>query len=127
MMEAPVTAMTLHFSITLRAAGKSPPTLVGLLKVIENTSFAFIDLAQDETRVAGWGRVGIHRIRELRPLGQVVAQESFLPATVVRRLHPSPVAFKDAVNFRHLIGWGNDDERKLNFVVVGQSRFSGFK
>jgi hypothetical protein len=80
------------------------PILIRLLKVIENTSSAFIDLAQDETRVAGWGRVGIRRVRELGPLGHVVAQESFLPITVVRSLHPRPVAFKDAITLRHLIG-----------------------
>jgi hypothetical protein len=73
------------------------------------------------------GRVEIHRVRELGSLGHVVAQESFLPATVVRRLHPSPVAFEEAVALRHLIGRSNDDECKLNFVVVGHSRFSGFK
>jgi hypothetical protein len=56
------------------------PILTSLLKVIDNTSFAFIDLVQDETRVVGWGRVGIHRVRELRTLGHVVAQESFSPS-----------------------------------------------
>ena len=65
-----------------------------------------------------------HRVRELRPLGHVVAQESFRPGTVVRRLHPRPVALKEAVALRRLIGRGNDDERKLNLVVVGHSRFS---
>src|SRR6202011_5352487 len=90
-------------------------------------SFAFIDLGQDETRVAGRGRVEIHRVRELRRLGHVVAQESFLSGTVVRRLHPRPVAVKEAVALRRLIGRGNDDERKLNLVVISHSWFSEFK
>src|SRR5262249_16960721 len=58
------------------------PILTSLLKVIENTSAGFIDLAQDETRVAGWGRVGIRRVRELRTLGHVVAQR--IPSLVLR-------------------------------------------
>ena len=45
----------------------------------------------DETRVASRRRVEIHRARELQRLGHVVAQESFRPVTVVRRLHPRPV------------------------------------
>ena len=47
---------------------KVSPIFGALLKVIENTSFAFIDLGQDETRVVGRGRVGIHRVRKLRTL-----------------------------------------------------------
>jgi hypothetical protein len=58
------------------------PILISLLKVIENTSFAFINLAQDETRVAGRSRAGIHRVRQLRRLGHIVAQESFLSGAV---------------------------------------------
>jgi hypothetical protein len=77
--------------------GEVYPTLVGLLEVIGSTSFAFIDLGQDETRVAGRSRVEIHRIREFGSLGHVVAQKSFLPATVVGGHHPSPVAPKEAV------------------------------
>ena len=61
-MEAAGTNVTLHFSNHLRNAWVVSPILVSLLKVIENTSFAFIDLAQDETRVAGRGRVEIHRV-----------------------------------------------------------------
>ena len=53
------------------------PILICLLKVIENTSFAFIDLAQDKTRVAGRSRVEIPRVREFRTLGHIVAKESF--------------------------------------------------
>jgi hypothetical protein len=109
----------------LERSGEVSPTRIGLLPVIENTSSAFIDLAQDETRVAGRGRVGIHR-RKLRTLGHVIAQESFLSGTVVCRLHPRPVTLKDAVTLRYLIGWGNNDEDKLNLVVVGHSRFSEF-
>jgi hypothetical protein len=105
--------------------GEVSPTH-GLLKVIENTSFAFIDLSQDETHVASRGRGEIHRVRELRRLGHVVAQESFLSGTVVRGLHPNPVALKDAVALRRLIRRGNDDERKLNLVVIGHSWFSEF-
>jgi hypothetical protein len=56
MMEAADTNVTLHFSIHLSIAGKSPTTLIGLLKVIENTSIAFVDLGQNETRVAGRGQ-----------------------------------------------------------------------
>ena len=93
-MEAAGTNVTLHFSIHLPMAGKSTQLPVRLLEVIGNTSFALIDLGQDETRVAGRGRVEIHRVRELRPLGHVVAQESFLPAAVVRSLHPRPVALE---------------------------------
>src|SRR6476619_4380746 len=52
-------------------SGKVSPILVGLLNVIENTSFAFIDLSQDETRVAGRGRVEIRRVRQLLHLGHV--------------------------------------------------------
>ena len=55
------------------------PILISLLKVIENTSVAFIDLAQDETRVVGRSRAGIHRIRELRALGHVVVRRAFSP------------------------------------------------
>jgi hypothetical protein len=102
-------------------SGKVSPILVGLLKVIENTSFAFIDLSQDETRVAGRGRVEIRWVRKLLHLGHVVAQKSFLPATVVGRLHPSPVALKETVALCRLIGRGSDDECKLNLVVVGHS------
>ena len=65
------------------------------------------------------GRVEIHWIRKLRPLGHVVAQKSLLPGPVVRSLHPRRVAPKDAVALRHLFGRGNDDDRKLNLVVVG--------
>jgi hypothetical protein len=97
------------------------PILTSLLKVIENSSAGFIDLAQDETRVACWGRAGINLVRELRTLGHVVAQESFLPFTVVRSLHPSPVTFKDAITLRHLIGRGNENAYKLNLVVIGHS------
>jgi hypothetical protein len=61
---------------------------------------------------------------KLRRLGDVVAQESFLPAAVVRSLHPRSVAPKEAVALLRLIGRGNDDERKLNFVVVFHNRFS---
>src|SRR4029077_16929639 len=100
------------------------PILASLLKVIDNTSVGFIDFAQDETRVAGRGRVGIRLVRELRTLGHVVAQESFLPITVVRSLHPSPVTFKDAITLRHLIGRGNENAYKLSLVVVGHSWFS---
>ena len=64
------------------------------------------------------GRVEIHWIRKLRPLGHVVAQKSLLPGPVVRSLHPRRVAPKDAVALRHLFGRGNDDDRKLNLVVV---------
>ena len=60
-----------------------------------------------------------------RPRGHVVAQESFLPGSIVRGLHPRSVAPKEAVALRRVIGRGNDDERKLNLVVVGHSRFSG--
>ena len=83
-MEAADGNVTLHFSIHLRMAGEVSPTLVGLLEVIGNTSYALIDLSQDEAHVAGRGRVEIHRVRELRPLTYVVAQESFRPAAVVR-------------------------------------------
>ena len=103
------------------------PILICLLKVIENAIFAFIDLAQDETRVAGRSRVEIARVRALLLLGHVVAQQSFLPTTVVRRLHPSPVALEETVTLRRLIGRGNDDDCKLNLVVVGDSRFSELK
>src|SRR6476620_4672711 len=48
----------------LVTSGKVSPILLGLLNVIENTSFAFIDLSQDETRVAGRGRVEIRRVRK---------------------------------------------------------------
>ena len=78
-MEAAGTSVTLHFSSHSTKRLNVSPILTCLLKVIENTSFAFIDLAQDETRVAGRGRVGIRRVRVLRTLGNVVAQESFLP------------------------------------------------
>jgi hypothetical protein len=101
------------------------PILICLLNVIENTSFTFIDLSQDETCVAGRSRVEIPR--KLLHLGHVVTQESFLPTTVVRRLHPNPVALEEAVTLRRLIGRGNDDRRKLNLVVVFHSRFSEFK
>jgi hypothetical protein len=100
------------------------PILVALLKVIDNTSFAFIDLSQDETRVIGWGRVGICRVRKLWTLGHVVAQESFLPITVVRGLHPRPMAFKNSVTFCNLIRRRNNDEGNLTLVVVFHSRFS---
>jgi hypothetical protein len=100
------------------------PILICLLKVIENAIFAFIDLSQDKTRVAGRGRVEIPRVRKLLHLGHVVAQESFRPVTVVRRLHPSPVALEEAVTLRRLIGRGNDDDGKLSLVVVFPSRFS---
>jgi hypothetical protein len=103
------------------------PILICLLKVIKNASCAFIDLAQDETRVAGRSRVEIRRVRALLFLGHVVAQQSFLPGTVVRRLHPSRVALEEAVTLRRLIGRGNDDEGKLSLVVVGHSRFSEFR
>ena len=43
--------------------------------MIENTSSGFIDLAQDETRVAGWGRVGIRRVRE--SLRQLINDDRF--------------------------------------------------
>jgi hypothetical protein len=89
----------------LERGGEVSPTRIGLLPVIENTSSAFIDLAQDERRVAGRGRVGIHR-RKLRTLGHVIAQESFLSGTVVCSLHPRPVTFKDAVTLRYFIGRG---------------------
>ena len=105
--------------------GVVSPTLVGLLHVIENTSFGFIDLSQDETRVAGRGRVEVRRVRQLLRLGHVVAQESFLSGTIVRRLHPRPVHLKDPVALRLLIGRGNDEERKLNLVVIGH-RGMGF-
>ena len=85
------------------------PILICLLKVIKNASCAFIDLAQDETRVAGRSRVEIRRVRALLLLGDVVAQQSFLPGTVVRRLHPKPVALEEAVTLRRLIGRGNDE------------------
>jgi hypothetical protein len=78
----------------LEYGGEVSPTTPRLLPVIDNTSFAFIDLGQDETHVAGRGRVDIHRVRELRRLGHVVAQESFLSGAVVRRLHPRGVALK---------------------------------
>ena len=87
--------------------------------MIENTSLAFIDLAQDETGVASRSRVGIHR-RKLRTLGHVIAQESFLSSTVVRGLHPSPVTFENSVTLRYLIWRGNNDEDKLNLVVIGR-------
>ena len=70
--------------------------------------------------LAGWGRVGIRWVRELRTLGRVVAQESFLPIAVVRSLHPSPVTFKDAITLRHLIRRGNEDAYKLSLAVVGK-------
>src|SRR5262249_40025373 len=98
--------------------GVVSPILICLLNVIENTSFAFIDLGQDETRVAGRSRVEIPRVREFGPLGHVVAQESFLSGTVVRRLHPGSVTLKETVTLRRLIGRGNDDEGKLNLVVI---------
>jgi hypothetical protein len=41
------------------------------------TSLGFIDLGQDEARVSCRCRVEIHRVRELRCLGHVVAQENF--------------------------------------------------
>jgi hypothetical protein len=85
------------------------PIFTSLLKVIENTSSGFIDLAQDETRVVGWGRVGVRRVRELRTFGHVIAQESFLPITVARSLHPNPVTLKDAITLRYLIGRGNEE------------------
>jgi hypothetical protein len=34
------------------------------------------------------------------------------------------MALKEAVALRHLIGRGNDDERKLNLAVVGHNWFS---
>ena len=55
----------------LARSGEVCPTRIGLLKVIENTSFAFINLAQDETRVAGRGRGGVQRVRELGPLDKL--------------------------------------------------------
>jgi hypothetical protein len=109
----------------LEHRGEVSPTL-GLFKVVENTSFAFIDLGQDETCIAGRGRVEIHRVREVRRLGHVVAQESFLSGTGVRSLHPRSVTFKDPVTLRDLIGRGNDDEGKLNLVVIAHSWFSEF-
>ena len=102
------------------------PILICLLKVIKNASCAFIDLAQDETRVAGPSRVEIRRVRALLFLGHVVAQQSFLSVAVWCRLHPNPVTLEEAVTLRRLIGRGNDDERKLNLVVVFHSRFSEF-
>jgi hypothetical protein len=107
--------------------GEVSPILGALLKVIENTSFAFVDFGQDETHVAGRGRVEIHRVRELWPLGHVIAQKSFLSGTVVRRLHPRPVALQEAVALRYLIGRGNNGEGNLNFVVIVHSWFSEFK
>ena len=61
----------------LAKRGVVSPILICLLHVIENTSFAFIDLSQDETRVIGRGRVGIRRVRKLRTLGHVIAQNTF--------------------------------------------------
>ena len=103
------------------------PTLMCLLHVIENTSFGFIDLSQDKTRVAGRGRVEIPRVRKLPRLGYVVAQESFLSGTIVRRFHPRSVHLKDPVSLRLLIGRGNDEECKLKLVMIGHSRFYEFK
>jgi hypothetical protein len=37
------------------------------------------------------------------------------------------VAFEDAVTLRDSVRRGNDDEVKLNLVVVGHSRFSGLR
>jgi hypothetical protein len=109
----------------LARSGEVCPTRSRLLKAIENAGFTFVDLVQDETRVAGWRRVGIQRVRELRPFGYVVAQESFLPGMVgALALHPRPVALKNAVKLRHLIGWGKDEECNLNLVVIGHSWFS---
>jgi hypothetical protein len=88
----------------LAHGGEVSPIAHRLLEVIGDTSFAFTDLAQDETRVAGWRRAEIHRVGELRPLRHVVAQESFRAVTVVRRLHPGTVALKEAVALRRVIG-----------------------
>ena len=57
MMEAADTNVTLHFSIHLPHGGEVSPTLRRLLEVIDNTSFAFIDLGQDEARVSCRSRV----------------------------------------------------------------------
>jgi hypothetical protein len=99
--QAPMATMTLHLSNHLKNAWTSPQFSFACL--VENNSSVFIDLTQEETRVSDWVRVG-PRVRELRPLGHVVAQESFLPITVVRSLHPRPMTFKDAITLRHLIG-----------------------
>ena len=44
------------------------PILKALLHVVDKARFAFIDFVQDETGVAGRGRIHVHRVRKLRGL-----------------------------------------------------------
>jgi hypothetical protein len=82
---------------------------LGHLEVVDHTSLRLVNLVQDETGVACWGRVEIHGVGRLRCLGQVVTQKSLVSLAVMRGLHPSTVTTKDAIALLYLIRWSNEE------------------